>query len=203
MSTSMSVTQGLSELKLIRSRIDTGIEKAVFVVLKKKRDLVDVTAFSSNAVSSYQSIVDLLERYNRIKSSIVQSNAGTVVTIAGKTYTVADAVERKRSIEYEKDLLSRMKKQWERVREEFADHSESEQTRVDRLVTTELGKESKTNVEVVSKLTETFLDQNKAEIIDPLNLADHIKKLHKSIEEFETQVDWVLSESNAKTLVQY
>ena len=198
----MSVTQGLSELKLIRNRIDSGIEHAKFVVLKKKRDLVDVTAFSSNAVSSYQSIVDLLERYNRIKSSIVQSNSVTVVTIAGKTYTVADAVERKRSIEYEKDLLSRMKKQWERVREEFADHSESEQTRVDRFVTTELGKESKTNVDVVSQLTETFLAQNRAEIIDPLNLADHIKKLDKYIEEFETQVDWVLSESNAKTTIQ-
>jgi len=197
----MSVTQGLSELKLVRNRLESGVEHAKFVVLKKKRDLIDPTAFSAQTISGYQSIMDLLARYNRIKSQIVQSNAATNVTIAGQEYTVADAVERKRSIEYEKTLLAKMKRHWERVREEFTEHSEAEQARVDRLVTTELGKESRTNVEVVSNLTETFLAQNRAEILDPLNLAERIKTLEKQIEEFETQVDWVLSEANGRTLI--
>jgi hypothetical protein len=39
------------------------------------------------------------------------------------------------------------------------------------------------------------------EVVDPLGLAEQIKKLERHIKDFETQVDWVLSESNGKTLI--
>ena len=84
---------------------------------------------------------------------------------------------------------------------EYERHVASENTRVERLIQTELGKESKTNVEVITQLSETFLAQNKAEIVDPLNLAKEIASLNKAIEDFETKVDWVLSESNGKTTI--
>jgi hypothetical protein len=45
------------------------------------------------------------------------------------------------------------------------------------------------------------LAQNKAEIVDPLNLVKEIASLNKAIEDFETKVDWVLSESNGKTTI--
>ena len=113
---SMSVKQGLYELESIRVKIESGIEKSTFIELKKN-DIKSV---------SYQSIIDLLERRNHIKASIVQSNAVTIVTIAGKTYTVADALERKRNIGYEKKLLSQMKYQWEDSIDEFYMHPEDE-----------------------------------------------------------------------------
>jgi hypothetical protein len=72
---------------------------------------------------------------------------------------------------------------------------------VERFFTTKLEKESKTNMEVVSQLTDTFLAQNRAEIVDPLGLVEQINKLERHIEYFETQVDWVLSESNGRTLI--
>ena len=113
---SMSVKQCLSELKSIQVQIDSGIKNSTFIDLKKN----DITSVS------YQSIIDLLERRNRIKASIVQSNAFTMVTIAGKTYTVADALERMRNISYEKGLLSQMKYQWEDSIDEFYMHPEEE-----------------------------------------------------------------------------
>ena len=115
MSMSISVKQGLSELNSIQVQIDSGIKNSTFIDLKK------------NACSvSYQSILDLLERRTRIKASIVKSNAVTIVTIDGKTYTVADALERKRNIGYEKGLLSQMKYQWEDSIDEFYMHPEQE-----------------------------------------------------------------------------
>ena len=84
---------------------------------------------------------------------------------------------------------------------EYEAHVASENARVERLIQTELGKDSKTNVEVITQLSETFLAQNKAEIVDPLGLAKEITTLNKSIEDFETKVDWVLSESNGKTTI--
>jgi len=197
----ISVSQALAELKLLRKRIQTATNKSTLIVLKKKRDLLDVGRFSMEAQASYQSYKDLLARYNAIKAAIVQSNASTTVSIAGTQYTVADAVERKKTIALEKDMLSRMQHQFEMVNQEYTNHTNAENVRVERLIQTELGKDAKTNVEVITQLSETFLAQNKAEIVDPLNLAKEIAALNKSIEDFETKVDWVLSESNGRTTI--
>ena len=197
----ISVSQALAELKLLRKRIQNVTQQSALIVLKKKRDLLDVLRFSTEAQASYQSYRDLLSRYNTIKASIVLSNASTTVSIADATYTVADAVERKKTIALEKDMLKKMQLQFEQVTREYEAHVASENARVERLIQTELGKDSKTNVEVITQLSETFLAQNKAEIVDPLGLAKEITTLNKSIEDFETKVDWVLSESNGKTTI--
>lgn len=197
----LSVTQALAELKLLRRRIDNALEDATFICLKKKRDLLDVVRFSTDATASYQSYQDLVSRYNKMKAAIVQSNAITRVTIGDQTYTVADAVERKRSLQMEKTFLTTLQNQYQEVQEAMKTHQALEQTRVERLLQVELGKDSKTSVETIQSLTDMFLAQNKAEIVDPLHLADKISALHRSIEEFETKVDWTLSESNGRTMI--
>lgn len=197
----ISVTQALSELKLVRKRIDNVVDGVEFTTLKKANDLLDVTKFSAKATAAHQSFTDLLARYNALKAAIVKSNATTHVTIAGTTYTIAEAVERKRTIEFERDLLTRFQHQFTRVKEDFEAHQRNEQARVERLLTTELAKDAKTNVEVIQQLTATFLAQNKATIVDPLNLADLIRTMTESIENFETKVDYILSESNGRTML--
>uniref|UniRef100_A0A6C0AQD0 Uncharacterized protein n=1 Tax=viral metagenome TaxID=1070528 RepID=A0A6C0AQD0_9ZZZZ len=198
---SVSVTQALSELKLLRSRIQHATNGAHLIAMKKKRDMLDSSRFATEARASYQSFTDLLARYNQLKAAIVLSNATTSVKIGDKTYTVADAVERKRTIDFEKAMLNTMKQQFEQVKREHESHTVSEQARVERLLQSELSKDSKTNVEVITQLTETFLAQNKAEILDPLNLETKIAEMNRQIEEFETKVDWVLSESNGRTVL--
>ena len=197
----ISVTQALSELKLLRKRIESVTAHAVFTKVKKANDLLDAAKFATQATASYQSFTDLTTRYNALKSAIVLSNAITKVTIGGTEYTVADAVERKRSIEMEKQMLAVMKAQYALTDSEYERHQQAEQQRVERLLTTELAKDAKTNVEVVQQLTTTFLAQNKATVLDPLGLADKIESLSKAIEDFETQVDYSLSESNGRTTI--
>lgn len=199
--TSISIAQALSELKLLRRRMDNALAGEHFIMLKKKRDNIDTARFATEATAAYQSFTDLFSRYNAMKAAIVQSNAVTEVTIAGTKYTVAAAVERKRTIDIEKSLLDTMRRQHATVQREFEEHRKAEQVRVERLLQSELGKDTKTNVDTVTALMETFLAQNSAEILDPLGLAARIAALSKSIEEFETKVDWVLSESNGRTMI--
>lgn len=198
---SISVTQALAELKLLRKRIDSCLSDATFTAMKTKRSLLDADRFATQARASYQSYMDLLTRYNRLKSAITISNATTRVTIAGKEYTVAEAVERKRSIEFDRDLLEVMKGQHLKVQQEYEAHTTTEQMRVERLISSELGKDSKTSVDTVKALSETFLAENKAEILDPLRLSDRISSLTKEIEDFETNADWILSEANGRTMI--
>lgn len=197
----ISITQALAELKLLRKRLDSALDDAKFVALKKKNSIQDVDKFGVQARASLQSYTDLLDRYNKMKSAIVKSNATTVVTVAGKTYTVAEAVERKRSVMYEKNLIREMKSQSSDIKEMLKDHQEAQQSRIDRLLSAELSKDSKTNVDTIKSLTETFMADNKAEVIDPLNIDERIMSMEKEMEDFETTVDWVLSESNGRTLI--
>jgi ribosomal protein S13 len=165
----MSITQALAELKLLRKRIDHVLDDARFITLKTKTRQLDVEGFNKTARASYQSFQDLLNRYNRIKAAIVVSNATALVAVAGKTYTVAEAVERKRSIETEKRCLYLMREQFTEVKDQYEAHQKAQQDRLDRLVMQEIGKDNKTSIEVVTQLSATFMESNKAEIVDPLS----------------------------------
>lgn len=199
--TTMSITQALAELKLLRKRFESCLEDAQFVTLKTKTRQVDAAAFGVAARASYQSYRDLLSRYNRIKAAIVASNATARVTVAGREYTIAEAVERKRTIATERECLRKMQTQWQETQSDYEAHQKEQQLRVDRLMMQELGKDKQTNVEVAKSLQEAFLESNKAEVVDPLKLEGLIREFKKELEEFETNVDWVLSESNGRTSV--
>jgi hypothetical protein len=197
----MSVTQALAELKLLRKRFTNVLDGAVFVTLKTKTRPLDTESFKRNAQSSYQSYRDLLHRYTAIKAAIVASNATSRVIIGNRDYSIAEAVERKRTIESEKLCLLKMQEQYKAVQIAYEHHQQQQQERLDRLMSHELGKDSKTNVDVVNGLTAAFLENNKAEIVDPLKLEDKIREYKKELEDFETNVDWVLSESNGRTMI--
>lgn len=198
----MSVTQALAELKLLRSRIESSYEGTKFITLKTKRNDVDVDAFERRAKASAQSFEDLLSRYTRIKSAIVVSNATTRVKVAGVEYTVAEAVERKRTLQFEKDYLNTLKAQLRDATNAYDVEQKALQERLDRLLLQELGKEAKTNVDVVYQFTTSFLKNHKAELVDPLKLSDYIRAREKTIEEFQTNVDWTLSESNGVAFIE-
>lgn len=198
----MSVTQALAELKLLRSRIESAYEGTKFITLKTKRNDVDTEAFSRNAKSAAQSFEDLVSRYSKIKSAIVRSNATTTVRIAETTYTVAEAVERKRTVEFEKSYLRTLKTQMNVAKTMYETEQTALQERLDRLLLQELGKEAKTNVDVVNSFTESFLKNHRAELVDPLKLSEYIAAREKTIQDFETTVDWTLSESNGTTFLE-
>jgi hypothetical protein len=197
----MSVTQALAELKLLKKRLDHGLYDAQWVKVATKTTPVNVEKFTTAAKASLQSYTALCDRYMRLKSAIVKANAETRVKIGSWEGTVADAIEFKRSIEFKKSLLESMKEQLVSVRE----HYESEQgqltTRLERLLASELGKDVRTNPETITALTTSFRENNRVELIDPLDLATHVKALEEEIDSFETNVDWVLSEANGRTML--
>ena len=93
-----------------------------------------------------------------------------------------------------KDCLQSKRDEYERMKGQV-------DSRLERLLQSELGKDVKTNPETITALTNSFRENNKVELVDPLSLATRITTLEEELDSFETNVDWVLSESNAKTLI--
>ena len=204
----ISVTEALKELKLYDSKIAKAINASGFVGAKKKSvDKVGVqktSTFIDKAKSDYQSILDLINNRAAIKAAIVQSNANTVVEIAGNKYTVAQAIERKNSIEYEKLLLDEMKSQWVSSTTTIDRENKKVDAQVDKMLEAFLGKDSDKKVSEtdLSVISDQYRSKNEWELVDPLDLYAKMTALETQIDAFEADVDIRLSISNSITYIE-
>lgn len=203
----MTITRGLSELKLLDSRISRSINGLQLVSSNKKSSknvdgLCTVETFEENALANYQSVLDLIERKKRIKSAIVESNAVTVREIGNKKMTVADIIERKNNIAYEKALLRVMKSQLNTAKSNTNARNERVEEKLDEILVTMLGKEGAKNADkTTNEFAVKYREDNEFIIIDPLSIESKINALEEEIENFENEVDFVLSESNCITKI--
>lgn len=203
MSQKMSITQALPELKLLEKRITKAAETINdWCKVSHNGAPVDKDKVKKEAEAQLQSYLDLVKRRDTIKRAIVLSNARTRVKIGQFEGTVAEAIEYKMSITYKHILLENMKASLQNRREEYERLKGQVDARLERLLQSELGKDVKTNPETITALTNSFRDNNKVEMVDPLDLATKIAALEEEIDSFETNVNWVLSESNAVTTIE-
>lgn len=203
-----SIHRALKELKTLDSRIQRAIEYRDYIGRKKNSSNkvegtgYTVEEFKEAVKSNYQSILDLIKRRNTIKQRIVLSNAKTIVSVGGKEYTVAEAIERKTSIEYDKDLLAKLKSQYNNNLAVVTRNNEKMESSLDNQIANMLGSDSNKNSENVKLFSESYRQQNGWDIVNPLGLFDIIMELEKEIEDFEAEIDYVLSESNAITTIE-
>ena len=113
----MSVHRGLAEIKLLDSRIGRAITEGIYCTHNKRSNQkiqgMEIQDFKDKIIkSSFDKVEELIKRRQRIKSAIVKSNAMTDVEIAGNKMSVAEAIERKISIEHDREFLNKLKQQY-------------------------------------------------------------------------------------------
>jgi hypothetical protein len=201
MEQSMSITQALAELKLLDKRLRTHLTHMRWVDVSTEDNRVDKDKLKAQAQAEFQSYMDLVKRRDSLKRAIVLSNANTRVKIGTWEGTVAEAIEHKSALFNKRNLADIMKEHLQEKRTQFEAAQNQLNGRLERLLQSELGKDVKTNPDTLAALTTTFRSSNKVEFVDPLDLAAKIGELEEEVSSFETNVDWVLSESNGKTLI--
>ena len=200
----MTITRVLAEINLTEKKISKLLEKPLFAGYQIKDGLVnkciDVKEFNNNAKATYQAVKDLIQRRKDLKKALIQSNAITTVTIGNNTYTVADAIERKNSLGFEIDLLSSLKNSLAIVN----DRVDSINLRVNQDLHDLLKHKFQSATENVDleAIANVYKENNYAKAVDPLKVADIIVVLENQIDEFKSEVDLVLSESNSITTVE-
>jgi hypothetical protein len=195
---SISVTRALVELKTLDSRIQKAMTNAVYVTYQIQNEDAPRSQVTENL---YQKARDLIDYRKRLKGAIVRSNATTPVNIGGVEYTVAEAIERKNSIKYEKTLLQTMKQQLGSVTRTVENYNQSVQRKLDNLLQESFKSSQKTNLDEMKNFSETYMRSNRAEVVDPLRLSVKINELEEQILKFESEVDVALSEMNSKTTI--
>lgn len=198
----MTLARALAEIKLLNSKIEKNIGRLQLVATKTgKKDIVNgsnekVVDFNENAKSNYQSTLDLIKRRNFIKSKLTQANAITTISIGQDSYTIAEAIDRKNSIQIEKTLLDKMKSNLNLQIKNMNTANDKMEADINRMVETKMGAD-KSKAEDVADLKRIFRESDTTTLVDPLDLKVKIEDLEKSIENFELNIDFTLSEANA------
>ena len=204
----ISITRALSELKVLQKRFDKEVSQLDVISVQHgltlmKNSSVKPEDFSEKAKAQLQSVEDLQKRIHLIKTKIQQSNAITVVKIGTQEMTVLEAIIKKGLIENQKDLLARLKKQLILANDNFEAATVSNENKIAKqLEDATKNSTVKLDLEVEKQIKASVESLYPIKMIDPCKLSDKIKALEDEIEEFEANVDFALSESNALTQIE-
>lgn len=198
----LSVAGALVELKLLDKRITKALQTGMFVYYKQGEEILggwkSLDEVTTKIKSSNQSVRDLIDRRNKIKSAIVVSNATTKVIVGEQEMTVAEAIERKTSIQYDKNVLVHYRSQLANTLRTIDAHNLDVEKRADLMVQQYLGND-KSKASEAQTLRDGFVNSKQAKLIDVIDIKTQIEKLENDIDAFESEVDLVLSTSNAIT----
>lgn len=202
----MTVHKALCELKTLDSRITKCVNDTQYVFANKhsnaKVNGMSVSAYCEEIKAGYQRVNDLMNRRNAIKRAIVLSNATTIVTVGGKEYTVAEAIEMKNhGVPLMQSLLKRMERDNRAARNEANDNNgEMLEMRADEYIKSLYGSTDMKNIsDEIKKVRADFIAAQTYEIVDPINIKDEMGKLEDNINSFMVDIDSALSVSNALT----
>lgn len=211
--TTMSITRALTRAKTIEKQLARLVESQ-FVVTLMKREVDDESdVFKDNlkmTQANFDQFNDLFAELNNIKAAVRKSNEVTKVVIGGEELTVADALVYKNTIAYRNSFLDRI------TRENRNAESRVEQSKIsadtkfasvrENLIKNSQGQDVSEDY-LKTVLTEEERRLKKAivevKVSGINNVNDYIEAERKRIDTFIEEVDYVLSESNATTIIEF
>ena len=211
--TTMSITRALTRAKTIEKQL-TRLVESQYVVTLMKREVDDATNVFQDNLKMTQSNFDqfnaLFAELNNIKAAVRKSNEVTKVVIGGEELTVADALVYKNTIVYRNSFLDRI------TRENRNAESRVEQSKIsadtkfasvrENLIKNSQGQDVSEDY-LKTVLTEEERRLKKAivevKVSGINNVNEFIEAERKRIDTFIEEVDYVLSESNATTIIEF
>lgn len=209
----MSITRALTRAKTIEKQLARLVESQ-YVVTLMKREVDDVSdVFKDNlkmTKSNFDQFNDLFAELNNIKAAVRKSNEVTKVVIGGEELSVADALVYKNTIVYRNNFLDRI------TRENRNAESRVEQSKISAdtkfaTVRENLIKNSQ-GQDVSEDYLKTVLTEEERRLKKAIvevkvsginNVNEYIEAERKRIDTFIEEVDYVLSESNATTIIEF
>lgn len=214
----MLVCNALDERDFLRKKIISAINGAQFIACKRVKDekvrttgYTDQKTFEAEAKSTYQSITDMIDRYNRLDTAITLANASTEIKLSDNTtMTRAAAISMRKAlvgdttIDFTGRLINTLERQFTNVSaqaNELNAKADRELEQYKDNMTS--GDKAKELTPEVSKTLESLVADNRADIIDPIGVEKEIKKLEDKYETLKKELDSAIKVSNATTFVEF
>jgi len=206
-----SITRLLAERKALEPRIGKATAVDFIGIQKGTTANADVLGMSGKTVAeakvAYKANLDrvegLIAYHKRITAAIVASNAVTEVTIGTEKMVVAVAIERKSSIKFEQALLATILNQAKHAQTNVATANLVIEDRIDKQMTSVYGADkTKVTGAARTEVAGPIEAAGKQSVIDAIGIAEWAQAKMDALSKFVTEVDFVLSESNARTILE-
>ena len=202
----MTVHKALSELKILDKRIYDKIASVTVCTTNKHSNSkiggVSIEDCKKQMKEQYQSVLDLIKRRNAIKTALSDSNAKTKLSVSGVDYTIAQAIEMKRSgIQQLKEVLAKISGQYNKCQRQIADSQQQISDAAEKYVVGLYGNKEKATSEEAKSTYNLYVEQNSIDFVDAVSVSEEVKRLDNEISAFESEVDSAISVSNATTVV--
>ena len=205
----MTVQRALNELKIIDERLSKRLTEFVVVGTKKVSEArvvetrESIVEFENRAKGVLDSVDGLLKRQQELKHAIMTSNATTMIEVAGKTYSVMTAIDRKRTIEKEKLVVKYMRDALIRAEYKVNQENDKMESYIQRQTNAMAGGDlSSKKDDYIIAFEKSYREQNSWDLVDPLKIRDLIEQREQEISMFELEIDTALTVSNAITKIE-
>lgn len=204
-----SICRAMTEIKTLKKRLEKKTNELNPIAVKHGSKLkypdpsYKEEDFAAKAKEENQSVEDIFKRLVDMKKKIDASNATTLVKIgkAGEM-TVQQALVEKGLLPYKHSLLNKYKAALQQARRYFEQAEKENQTRIESIVHDKNTSGAAFKSDEEKAIADNINSLYKVEFVDPLDLAKKIETLQEEIEDFETNVDFALSESNSTTFIE-
>ena len=212
MAEKISLTRALVEVKNLNDRIARAVQGALFVTLKKGRtetrpimgQFKDVAESENRIKADIQSVEDLIARRQKIKSLIAKANVENKVTINGQQMSIAEAIDMKVIVGYKQLIIDVARRQLTTAANNVEQNRSRMEADVQASIERLLGADAKTkagveqNSALIESTKKAILDMHDLSLIDPLDIKKKIDNLTVEVGNITSEIDFVLSEANAK-----
>ena len=218
MAEKLLVTQALDERDLLVKKIADKISKAQFLSCKQNNEEnvvglgITPEAFGENVKSSYQQIMDLIERFNKIDAAIVASNAAATIETSYGTYTVAGAISLRNRLrcvgaygkeaDFEGALMLGMMGERDNIVRVIDMKNKSVNTSAENMRLAILGKDSKAKDDKPLEVVDAYVRENTVSLIDPLGVQEKIDSIKEKRETLLRELETQIKVSNATTYIE-
>lgn len=195
----MSVSRALSKLKTIDARLERIINDPRFKLFAVvKGDEVppgyrSVEQFQREVGALRQSYLDLVAWKREVKRAVLRSNAQVTVQVAGESLTISEVIELKGSMVYEQKLLAAIRLQQTQAERQ----QEKDRNTVAAQLDAKLKDLPGITPEQIQSITPVPVHIFKAHGLDAT-----VSYLEKFMNTMLSEIDAVLSETNARTMIE-
>lgn len=202
----MTIHEALSELKVLDRRFESKLSQTQFSAANKhsntKINGKSLADFVKASEENLQSMMDMLAYRKAIRNALSQSNAVTKITVAGKEYTIAEAIEMKKTgMNLYRALYSTISNSLVASQRAVDRNNEGLDAKADSYVASMYGARDKADVSEANVVREKYIEANTYEIVCMDNLTRKAADIICDVDAFFSEVDAKISVSNALTTI--
>jgi hypothetical protein len=197
----ITIARALNEVKLLTKRIQKTADVGSLVKYQKGETGKQEPANAVDFVSHVQGLQQLILNRAEIKNAISLANAQVVIEVGQYRLTIAAALAMKEGLDAQKLALEKAKKDYRNIKGVVNRANEEAGNKLSAILEQNFGKDKRADSNDFDAIAAPFNKANLSFVVDEETLIKNLEIYETMIEDFESEVDFALSEANAQVKI--